>query len=65
VNLVKVSFEMLDSGSECFFRTDKGVVLHARKVEVDIIEVATGRQARTGQFHEVWEIDPRGKKSRV
>ena len=59
MKLVKTSFDKLNVGGECLFRTDKHTVVHVMKVNHTVIlNQMTKERAFTGQHHEVWEIDP-------
>lgn len=66
MELKKTTFEHLNTGAECLFKTDKGVVVHSRKIQPgSMINKATGRQSFTGHYHEVWEIDPKEENSQL
>jgi hypothetical protein len=64
MKLKKTTFEHLTKDAECLFKTDRGVVIHARKSQPGLmINKATGYQSFTGHYHEVWEIDPKEENS--
>ena len=59
MELERISFNALESGKECLFRTDNQRIVHAIKEGLDrVLNRATGERAITGRYHEVWQIDP-------
>jgi hypothetical protein len=59
MKLDNISFDKLETGKECLFRTDRQLVVHVTKVGPNsIVSRATGERSFTGQYHEVWQIDP-------
>jgi hypothetical protein len=64
MKLKKTTFEHLTNEAECLFKTDTGVVVHARKSQPGLmVNKAIGLQSFTGHYHEVWEIDPKEENS--
>ncbi len=65
MDLIEESFESLGNGRDCLFRTDARMVIHATKVGRNkIVNRATGNESFTGQFHQIWEVDPRKDQKR-
>ena len=57
MELNKCSFQDVQFGDECVFRTDKQIVVHAVKVgENRILDKSFNREAFAGQYHEVWQV---------
>jgi hypothetical protein len=64
MKLKKTTFEHLTNEAECLFKTDAGVVVHARKSQPGLmVNKASAHQSFTGHYHEVWEIDPKEENS--